>query len=309
MLRGLPLIATMLAASACMTTPAPKSAQYTPALASHVLRADWIDFTKLDGRRVGLDDPRDFGTAYCDHTTGCIAKDNIVSITWTEQRGDPRATVGQAAAFVVVSPLVLGLCATGNCYSEIKQPPVAAATPQLVSRLWLDQRWSDGKQIFQGRNNWCLQSAAFTTQAAFTTDAAALDWVYRNRHTLWGHCLLSAARVEAERRTPEGAERARRLFALGVLRINWDQMRCSSPAQFPYGIPTWLDLGPRRGNPAVLDAITEALADPASYSVVFDEKDACGGRFTPQTDWPARQARIAAGGPFAAESPPARAGQ
>jgi hypothetical protein len=284
-MRSLIAIVLALTACGCGTRVTHKSAAYSAAADVAILKRESTVFHLHDGTQIDLANPRDFGVGFCSWLNGCVARERIASISWTERKTSLGDDVGYRATLAASAPFILAFCASQSVYcpTGLNLPSPRSKGPP-AERIWL-----------QNGSNGCVgYSAAFREHPPFTTDREALDWVWENRLKLTGDCLSSASEAESVMQA-DGRERARRLYALGTVHSVWFSERCSKRGKWSFGVPVWLDLSPGRGDPAALAAIAEALADPASYPPRDDYRHECmTGEVFSEAELQALRERIAA---------------
>ena len=257
-----------LSLASCSTTYVVEDEPYNSSADRHIARSDYVVATLNNGLKLIMEPPRDYVTAWCGDR-GCVRKDDLATIAIRREKVD----VGSAALVPLALPVCLvGLCGPINGTPGRRDP--VAATPERTSRLWLDFGYAEGNRIYyrSGEVNWCITSSRLFGAQSFETDEQALDFVWINQDRISGACLSDAGRIFIRK----GDQlRGRELWALGEVRKLWDDALCVSGFFSQVSVPQWLDVGPKKGDPSVLDIIRAAAANPSTYYVDRDANSPC----------------------------------
>lgn len=261
-------VVVSLSLASCSTTYVQEDEPYNSSADRRIAGSDYVVATLNNGLKLVMEPPRDYVTAWCGEN-GCVRKDDLVTIAIRKEKVD----VGSAALVPFALPVCLvGLCGPING-TPARSDPVAA-TPERTSRLWLDRGYVEGSRIYyrSGEVNWCITSSHVFGTQNFETDEQALDYVWVNRDRISGACLSDAGRIFLRK---GDQARGRELWAVGEVRKLWDHALCVSGFFSQVSVPQWLDVGPRTGDPAVLDLIRTAAANPSTYYVDRDARSPC----------------------------------
>lgn len=261
-------VVVSLSLASCSTTYVVEDEPYNSSADRHIARSDYVVATLNNGLKLVMEPPRDYVTVWCGDR-GCVRKDDLATVAIRREKVD----VGSAALMPLALPVCLvGLCGPMNSTPGRSDP--VAATPERTSRLWLDIGQVEGNRIYyrSGEANWCIMSSRLFGAQSFETDQQALDYVWTNQNRISGACLSDAGRIFLRK---GDQARGRELWAVGEVRKLWDHALCVSGFFSQVSVPQWLDVGPRKGDPAVFDMIRAAATNPSTYYVDRDAESPC----------------------------------